>query len=188
MSQHPGTGDWSVYNAAHSDRGPRPLTVRALDLAGPGAGRTAVELGSGSGVDSRFLQARGWDVHSYDADPASAGGAHHVVTDLARVTDLPATELVLSNATLSFLDEADLRRLLDLVGEWLRPGGVFAADFWGPEDDWADGPGTYPDRADLDGLLPWQATAEITERSWDGASFAGPKHWHVFTVLARGPE
>jgi hypothetical protein len=124
-------------------------------------------------------------VHSYDADPESSGGVHHSVADLSTLDDLPRAALVLSNATLSFLQQEDLKRLLNLVGERLVPSGVFAADFWGPQDDWASGPGTYLDQARLRSLLPWLSAPGIQEREWDGTSFGGAKHWHVLTVLGQ---
>lgn len=38
---------------------------------------------------------------------------------------------------------------------------------------------------EVEGLVRGLEVVELTERSERGPAFSGPKHWHVFTVIAR---
>ena len=69
----------------------------------------------------------------------------------------------------------------------LRPGGVLAVDLFGERDDWAGTEGTYLARAEVDSLLEGLEVLDLSEEERDGRSFAGPKHWHTFRILARRP-
>jgi methylase of polypeptide subunit release factors len=43
-----------------------------LDLAGSGAGRRALDLGGGAGVETQAILGRGWEVLAIDYDPEAA--------------------------------------------------------------------------------------------------------------------
>lgn len=185
--------DFAGYNAAQSAREVRPLARRARALLRVGSGE-AVELGSGAGVEARFLAENGVSVHTYDADPSVAPAMAdlartlpitHITTDLSTLRSLPAVDLVLSCATLSFVPRTSFRALWDLVLEALRPGGVLAVDLFGDRDDWAGTDGTFLRRDEVEDLLDGLDVLDLVEEERDGRSFGGPKHWHTFRVLAR---
>ena len=76
-----------------------------MEAAGPGAGRTAVDLGCGIGVEARALADRGWHVHTFDGDVSVApslealrerGSVIHTVRRLEELTSLPANDLTLA--------------------------------------------------------------------------------------------
>lgn len=50
---------WQSYNEAQPTRPVRPLTAALLEHAGDGNGRHAIDLGCGSGVETRALAAAG---------------------------------------------------------------------------------------------------------------------------------
>jgi trans-aconitate methyltransferase len=110
-----------------------------------------------------------------------------VIADLETLEELPAADLVLSCATLPFVRREAFAPLWALIRASLQPGGVLAADLFGERDDWAGSEGTYLARTEVDALLEGLEVVELAEEERDGRSFAGPKHWHTFQVIARRP-
>jgi SAM-dependent methyltransferase len=110
-----GKVSWQDYNDAQMTRQPRPLTTRIIELAGPGDGRRAIDLGCGSGVETRALVAAGWHVTAVDADPSMpprladlvAGGLVETVVADLRGAALPATDLVHGSLSLPFVPRDD---------------------------------------------------------------------------------
>lgn len=186
--------DWSGYNEAQQGRRPRALVESALSVAGPGEGRTAVELGCGVGIEAKALAEAGWCVHTFDRDPSVVPALEalardwpitHTTADLSGIAELPEVDLVFSSVGIPFVSRADFPRLWKAINSALRPGGVLAVDLFGDRDMWAAGPGTYLRRDEIDALLEDFDVVDLTEREFDGPAFSGPKHWHIFTVVAK---
>jgi SAM-dependent methyltransferase len=190
--------DWEGYYAARSERPVRPLLVEAVDLfARPGR---AVDLGAGGGVDTRFLLERGWRVTAIDNDAdavrrltdlAADADGRLVVRhgDLADDLGLEPVELIHAGFSLPFCPPDRFPALWRQVEDAVGPGGVLVAQLFGDRDSWA---GEYDDLTfhtaeEVDRLLgDWQVRRlEIADH--DGTSYVGPKHWHVFHILARRP-
>ncbi len=73
----------------------------------------------------------------------------------------------------------------------LRPGGIFAGQFFGVNDQWnREGrPLTFVTREQAEDLLRGLEVLELVEEDADGHTANGaPKHWHVFHILARRPS
>lgn len=199
MQQRSVDRDFSAYNRDQRGRPVRPLARRAAEevlAAEHAAAPVAVELGSGAGIEARFLAESGFEVHAIDADPSveavldelgTSHGVRAVITELETVEKLPAAELILSCATLPFVRREAFAALWETVRAALRPGGVLAVDLFGERDDWAGTEGTYLARAEVDSLLEGLEVLDLSEQERDGRSFAGPKHWHTFRILARRP-
>jgi len=191
--------DFAPYNAAQEGRDVRPLARAAIDAARPagdaaGTGRVAIELGCGRGIETRHLAESGYAVHAYDVDPsvvpamaelAAELPVQHETLDLASITALPATDLILSCATLPFVPRRHFEGLWQAMRDALRPGGVLAVDLFGDRDDWAGTDGTFLTRAEVETLVSGFDVLSLQERERDGASFQGPKHWHTYQVLVR---
>jgi SAM-dependent methyltransferase len=207
MQQRSADRDFAAYNEAQSGRPVRPLAVRAAQLVletpgrspatTPGAKPVAVELGSGAGIEARHLAGSGFRVHTYDADASvEAGMARmartlditHTTTDLAVPFPIPPADLLLSCATLSFVPRAAFPQLWRAVRSALRPHGVLAVDLFGDRDDWAGTDGTFLTQAELEELLTGLEVLSLEEEERDGRSFAGPKHWHTYRLIAREPR
>jgi len=62
----------------------------------------------------------------------------------------------------------------------------FAGQLFGPHDEWYGRPGmNFHDRAGVLGMLAGMEVLQLVEDDHRGMSFEGPKHWHVFHVIAR---
>jgi hypothetical protein len=83
---------------------------------------------------------------------------------------------------LKYLRAVDVWRA---VAHALRGGGAFAGHFFGPHDSWASTPDmTFQTREQLDVLFAGFDVHLLKEQDEDGPAASGPKHWHVFDLIA----
>jgi tellurite methyltransferase len=190
---------WSAYYEANDDRPPRPMLLDVLaSFPGPGE---AVDLGCGSGIDTVAMLDRGWRVFSTDAEeeairrlvartPSSAT-RDRARTVVARMEDvvLPPAHLIWAGFSLFFCDPARFPDVWGRIEAAVRPGGRFAGELLGERDSWAPDDGfTSFARPDAEGLFDGWTIERFEEEENDGEACSGPKHWHVFHVVARAPE
>jgi SAM-dependent methyltransferase len=191
--------DWSGYYARRADRPPRELLLRAhatYEQGGRGPGE-AVDLGCGDGADTGWLLRHGWSVTAVDASPAcepyvrlNAGGYTDrldlVVADVTDV-DLPDADLVVALFSLPFVAPERFDATWERVRAAVQPGGVLAVVLFGDRDSWAaEHPEmTFHTREAVESRLTGLDVVELTEDERDGTSDVGPKHWHLFEVIAR---
>jgi hypothetical protein len=193
--------DWAAYYRHTLGREPRPLFakgVAALRDSGLEPGQ-AVEIGFGDGTETITLLAAGWRVLAVDPTqaaaevlrsrvPAAFAGRLEIRTLPAQGAVLPPFDLLYAGYALSFLEPAAFSRFWAAVRQRLRPGGLIVVNIFGVRDTWADD--TSMTFLDLDGvhrLVDGLEVAAIDEEDADGDSFVGPKHWHVWDVIARQP-
>jgi SAM-dependent methyltransferase len=190
--------DWSGFYSAQGGRGIRPTFAGGLDAWQGDAPGDAIDLGCGDGVETRHLAERGWQVLAVDADPGVEERVRAVVGDDAAgrvdvrrasfetIGDLPASDFIYAGFALPFCDAGHFPYLWADIRDALRPGGVFAGEFFGPHDDWF-GRGTmnFHDRAGVEAMLTGLDIVQLEEEDRRGMSFEGPKHWHVFHAIAR---
>lgn len=188
---------WRGYYEHTAGRDPRLLLVEALDRLGPGAGRQAVDLGCGDGTDTLELLRRGWRVLAVDAHPvglerlrsrvpAEVADRVEIVRASMADVELPTSSFLHAGFSLPYCPPTDFPSVWRGIRRALSPGGTFAGQLFGERDTWVGTPGmSFFRRAEVDDLLAGWADAEVRECEEDGASGAGPKHWHVYDVIAR---
>jgi SAM-dependent methyltransferase len=189
--------DWSRFYEKQGGRGVRPTFEAALD-AWDGAPGFAVDLGCGDGVETRELAERGWSVLAVDADPGvddrvraglSPEASARVETRRAAfeaLGELPRAEIVHAGFALPFCDPTRFPYLWADIRDAIEPGGLFAGELFGPHDEWFGRPGmNFHDRSGVEAMLTGLEVLRLVEDDRRGMSFEGPKHWHVFHIVAR---
>jgi SAM-dependent methyltransferase len=186
---------WSNYYEENEGRDPREMLIQTLETyAEPGE---AVDLGCGAGIDTLAMLTRGWRVFATDAEeeaiarllarvPAELEPRLSTQVSPMEEVQLPRADLLLASFSLFFCDPDRFPDVWRRIGASLRDGGRFVGqllgerDTWAPEDDISSF--SVPEaRAIFDG---W-SIERFEEEDEDGEACSGPKHWHVFHVIAR---
>ena len=201
----PGPGErdtsWAAYYRHTTGREPRPLFMKgvaAIESTGLPVGQ-AVEIGFGDGTETLALLRAGWQVTAIDPTPEAAAALASqvpeadaerlsIVTAAAQETDLPPFDFLYAGYSLPFLGSEKLPAFWAEMRRQLRPGGLLVVNLFGARDSWAGN----PDLAFLDidavrRMVDGLDIIALDEEDQDGDSFLGPKHWHVFDVVARQP-
>lgn len=197
MDSLAGSQIWTEYNAAQATRAVRPLCLNAMACAGPGDGRRAIDLGCGAGKETLALLNGGWHVLAVDslpdtrerlltlAPPAQAGRLSVEIRPFEDVTGLPDAGLILASYSLPFIHPRNFGRVWQMLRDSLGSGGVIAVNLFGERDSWADIPEwNFHTEADARRLFGGLEILTFDVYDDDGQSFRGPKHWHIFDVVA----
>jgi SAM-dependent methyltransferase len=201
MAQSEEQARWSHYYQALVGRPPRPLLIEALRSWGDGAGaaptRWAADLGCGDGTETLALLEAGWHVLAIDQQaeaiqlvqrkvaPELQPRLQTRVTAFEHLVLLPV-DFVYAGFSLPFCMPQHFPRLWAGIVVALAPGGVFAGQLFGEHDSWAsNAERTFHTRADVQTLLTPFEIDVLREVEEDGHAVSGPKHWHVFHIIAR---
>jgi SAM-dependent methyltransferase len=206
--------DWSDYYSKQAGRTPRATFLAALEAREHREPGRAIDLGCGDGVETRALLDGGWSVLATDGDPGVVERVTSPLDEqqLARLEVrraefaeiaavpvgsstgpsggaddpwLPPADLIYAGFALPFCDPVSFPRLWAAIRVSLRPGGVFAGEFFGPDDEWNGRPGmTFHARTEVEAMLAGLRVVQLVEDNRDGRSVHGPKHWHVFHAVA----
>lgn len=191
---------WEVYYEKMSGREPRPLTrdVVARFAQEPSEHpRHAIDLGCGEGTETAYLLAKGWQVLAIDKEPAAfehlrtkipAEAQDRLQTQVAsfETAVLSPADLIHASYSVPFCHPHHFDALWSQIVQNINPGGRFVGQLFGVNDTWAS-------RTDMTFFTAEQTRALFTgfeiehfhEEDTDGQSTIGPKHWHVFDVIAR---
>jgi hypothetical protein len=194
--------NWSEYYRYTAGRKPRPLflkgmaAVAVMDLE-PGH---AVEIGFGDGTESVALLQAGWRVTAIDPTPAAAAilldkvpaevrDRLEIVTSRAEDAELPAFDFLYAGYALPFVQPDRFQGVWATIRARQQPGGIVAVNVFGVHDAWADDPAmTFVDRDGALALIEGLEVIAMDEEDADGPSASGPKHWHLFDLVARRPD
>lgn len=195
---------WARYYAATAGRPPRPTLLRALARFAderPAAQRLALDLGAGTGRDTKAILGAGWRVIAVDREAAALDelAARIAAPDRDRLVlvqaDLatwqpPPADLVNASFVLPFVPRPGFDTLWRRMAEALLPGGRLACHLLAERDSWVlDGRCHGVDRAGLDELLGGYVVELIDEEENDGTTPRGEaKHWHLWHINARRPS
>lgn len=110
-----------------------------------------------------------------------------VTADLAG-NPVPPTDLIWAGLNLFLVPEPGFSTLWAGIRAALRPGARFAGQLMGPHDSWALRPEfrSLTERAGL-ARLAGLIVEKFEVQHERGQSFGGPKHWHLFHIIARQP-
>jgi SAM-dependent methyltransferase len=191
---------WEEYYRAIEGRPPRPLFLDALEfLPTPKPGDptpVAVDLGCGDGTETLALLARGWAVTAVDGAPeaiallrasvAPAASARlTTVVSAFHQVELPDADFVHASLSLPFCAPGEFGEIWRRIKKALRRRAIFVGHFFGQNDSWAGTPDmTFQTREELDVLFAGFDIHMLKEEDEDGEAVSGPKHWHVFHVIA----
>lgn len=76
-----------------------------------------------------------------------------------------------------------------MLPEAVAPGGRFAGLLFGERDSWRNSPDmTFLHRDDVRALIDGWHVETFEEIDEDGAAVTGPKHWHLWHVVAQRPS
>ncbi|HST05476.1 MAG TPA: class I SAM-dependent methyltransferase [Chloroflexia bacterium] len=192
------TFDWANFASITKEHEHHPVLEKAEALvASNEQERYALDLGCGGGRGTRFLLSRGWYVTAVDNEPASiaivsAIDSHHlqVVKSAFEAFDFGEDryDLVSAQFSLPFVHRDQFVSVFDRLKRSIKPGGVFAGQFFGPNDEW-NKPGsdvTFVPRDAIPGLLEGMKPVELVEEDKEGGTATGAiKHWHVFHIIAQ---
>jgi trans-aconitate methyltransferase len=189
---------WKEYYQKLKGRVPRPLLLEVLAYyPETSTQRNAIDLGCGDGTESARLLERGWNVLAVDAQTAaidhllekvSAENKSRLQTQVAKFSEvmLPPADMVHASLSLPFCEPEHFPAFWQKIVAAIQPGGRFAGQFFGIKDSWADDPEmTFHTEDQVRLLFDGFEIESFHEQDEDGSSLNGPKHWHIFTVIAR---
>lgn len=207
-----GGRDWSSYYDAVAGKPPRETLLQAIGvvLGEPGGARVgregvprAIDLGAGEGRDTRELVARGFEVVAVDPHPDAGPRLMASLPEGSRVEFVSADvaglsrrwgdrgrggfEIVNASFALPFVRPEEFGEAWAFVRGLLASGGVFAGQFFGPRDSWAEIAGrSHHTTEQVRDLLAGLEPLRLDEDERPGHDAEGnAKHWHVFHVVAR---
>lgn len=189
---------WTTYYNTLAGRSARPLLLDVIaQFQKEGKTGCAVDLGCGDGTETLALLAAGWRVVAIDKQAeaitrlkAKVSTSHGERLE-TRVTDfgsavLPSADLIYAGFSLPFCLPAHFGKLWNSIETSLGDTGRFAGQLFGERDSWAtDSDMTFHTLEQARGLLKHFDIENFTEVDKDGQAVSGPKHWHVYNVIAK---
>lgn len=142
------TARWVKYYKVTRFSCARRLLLTAIEMAGDSARQPglAFDIGAGTGAATRaLLHHTAWDVRAIDADPAAKhyikdrfpdGLPPRLTLEQADILEYPMprgqVDMIWAGLTLPYVPQADIATVCRRIFDSLKPGGVFAGDFFGP--------------------------------------------------------
>jgi SAM-dependent methyltransferase len=169
---------WEEYYQKIKGRAPRQLVQDALAyFPQPSMPRYAIDLGCGDGTETVVLLERGWNVLAIDGEPAAI---QHLMEKVL------AADLIHASLSIPFCEPEHFPALWDKITDAVRSGGRFAGQFFGVRDSWAVNTDMiFHNEEQVRTMLKTFKIESFHEMDEDGNAVNGPKHWHVFTVIAK---
>ena len=142
--------NWASYSKAVENQSAHNTVLFALKAFASNGKTTgqAIDLGCGSGRDSKEILRNGWNLYAVDQceealevlkSNRNGWSAEQLETFLGRMEEspLPESELINAGVSLPFCPPDKFEQLWQNVKAALRSGGRFSGHFFGKDDDWA---------------------------------------------------
>lgn len=159
--------------------------------------KVATDCGCGTGSDIEYLVQQGYQVHGFDINPDSVAicrdrfGSMSLVdisASLFESFDYPKSGVVIANSSLFFADPNQFASTWSNIRSSIEIGGVFAGDFMGFKDSWANNyrsPTTSLSESEVKALFSDFEIVRFFERNETAKTSLGRmKHWHTYSVVA----
>jgi len=189
--------NWSKFVEATQNRQPVGYLMEAVEILGPIKGR-ALDIGCGSGVDSKYLADNGFQVEAVDINETSIEQTKKLCADLSVSIFqkdivqynivLETYHLIIAWNILSFLTKDNSQRIVSSIQDGLVKGGLFVFSFFGPDDDWVK---IYSEMSfwtieELKNLLSKMNFIKVLEEKQRRPGAVGQiKFWHVIRGIAQ---
>lgn len=193
---------WKQYYDVHrKNRRPSAVLREAIRYNRAVTVKSAIDLGCGTGNDTTFLLKRGYAVFSLDGQKTAIAILRKKVPKkfhsklLTRVVrfetlrrrDLAPISILNASYSIFFCRRSSFGRLWRNLTGRIHPGGIFCGQFLGVRDSWSKRRGlTAHSKRELRKLFSDFDIIKLSEREDNSGTATGrPKHWHVYTVIAR---
>ncbi|EAR09227.1 class I SAM-dependent methyltransferase [Reinekea blandensis] len=143
MDEH--TDAWRQYYEKALNRPHLKRTELAIQLD-ESDHKVAIDCGCGTGSDLQYLKQQGYTAYGFDVNPEAVKLCQQRFqedTDI-KVTEssferfhYPEAGIIMANSSLFFADPSQFDTAWRHITSSLRTGGVFAGDFMGLKDSWA---------------------------------------------------
>lgn len=158
----------------------------------------AVDLGCGVGKDTAFLIENGWKVVAVDGESLAQEYLFAKIPESKKddVTFVVSTyedfifsqevQIVNASYALPFCSPAHFEDVMQRITSAIAVGGRFCGHFFDPKDTWAtDESMVFLDEEQINKHFKDFKIEFFNEVEKDGVSGSGPKHWHVFDIIAK---
>jgi len=191
---------WENFYNNVSGRQPRELLIDVLarfEQESFVSARKAIDLGCGDGTETAHLLANGWHVLAIDSEPAAFTYLHSKIppeaqerlqTQIAKfeTVELCPADLIYAGYSVPFCHRQHFDPLWNKVVNNVHKGGRFAGQLFGVNDTWASNANmTFLTKEQARALFGAFKVEYFHEEDEDGNSSVGPKHWHIFHVIAQ---
>lgn len=188
---------WEKYYEKNKGRPLRVLYAQAIQFLRPSAKR-AVDLGCGIGTEVFDLLQRGFEVHAVDKEPksieliksnvsANSEKLHVHLSSLESWNAWPQVDFLFAYHSFPFctpqsFDAVFTKSLMSVLTD-----GVFAASFFGPEDEWVKEKKVVGISADeiKTRLIGFEIIHFDEIKKVGPTALQGDKMWNVVEVIAR---
>jgi SAM-dependent methyltransferase len=191
---------WADFHKHAMGRPPRELLTRTVSfflMEGKAPG-VAIDLGCGSGPETRELLRRGWHVHAVDADPdgldllresVPSDYTSRLETHVTKFEafDFPTCDFIWAGWAFPYCKADEWPLLVQRATSAVRPGGRIAGDVFGNKHAWAQETSvlTFTEQQLRITLRNLEIEAFDVE---DGYRALGElTRWHAFGFSARKP-
>jgi len=187
---------WNQYYQRALSRPHAKRTEFAVRL-NQSASKTAIDCGCGTGSDIEFLSSQGYQVYGFDINPDAMSicrdrFASNPLIELSQASfetyDYPSAGVIIANSSLFFAQPNEFENTWLRIESALEVGGVFAGDFMGYKDSWADNYRSPTSPITEQALRKLLANFEIVrfyERDERAPTTLGKlKQWHTYSVVA----
>ena len=182
---------WDSYFEKTKANPPSAYLRQAITLFPSTHGKTALDLGSGGGRDSKLLLDSGFKVTAVDAAPMAVeyapAGATFVRSSFEEF-QFGRYDLINSSYSLPFIADSDFPAIWQQIVTALNPGGVFVGQLFGDRDHWntADGRMNFHARPQVEKLINGLKIHMLKEEEGIRPTASGErKLWHIFHLIVQ---